>query len=321
MKILIIRFSSIGDIVLTTPVVRCLKKQMPDTEIHYLTKERFREITESNPYIDKVHLLKGELSECIKELKREKFDHIVDLHKNIRSLIVRARLKATATSFPKLNFKKWLLVKLKINLLPDIHIVDRYFKAVKKINIINDQQGLDYFLTEEYMQKARGYVSAFAEKYCAFVIGGTYYTKRYPKEKVVELINTISFPVVLLGGQQEADDAAYIENNAEKKVLNLCNKISLNESAAILQYSDMVISNDTGLMHIASALGKKLVSFWGSNVPAFGMYPNIKEHYIAEVRGLSCRPCSRLGKKKCPKGHFKCMLDIDQDAILKWISK
>lgn len=321
MKILIIRFSSIGDIVLTTPVVRCLKEQMPDAEIHFLTKAKFLEIPEGNPYIDKVHLLQDSLPECIRDLRKEKFDHIVDLHKNLRTFIVRFRLRVSVTSFPKLNLQKWLLVNFKINRLPELHIVDRYFDAVKKFQISNDQKGLNYFIPEESRKKAESYVSTFAERFCVFALAGTWFTKRYPKEKTVELINQLALPVVLLGGMQEKTDAEYIEQHTENKVLNLCGKLTLNESAAVVSLSEIVFLNDTGLMHIASAFKKKTVSFWGSNVPAFGMYPYHKDHYLGEVKGLSCRPCSKLGKKKCPKGHFKCMTDIDQEAILQWISK
>jgi ADP-heptose:LPS heptosyltransferase len=114
MKILIIRFSSIGDIVLTTPVIRCLKQQL-NAEIHYLTKPNFASILNSNPYIDKLHVLDKSLIAKAKELQPEKYDYVIDLHNNLRTLIFKTTLGVTAYAFPKLNFEKWLLVNFKIN--------------------------------------------------------------------------------------------------------------------------------------------------------------------------------------------------------------
>src|SRR6187402_3424184 len=149
MKILIIRFSSIGDIVLTTPVIRVLKTQLDGAEIHYATKKQFASIFQENPYIDKMHYLDGGLWEFIKVLRAENFDFIVDLHNNLRTRIVKTFLFVKASSFNKLNFKKWLMVKLKINKLPEIHIVDRYLEAAKELGVKNDLLGLDYFIPEK----------------------------------------------------------------------------------------------------------------------------------------------------------------------------
>ena len=149
MKFLIIRFSSIGDIVLTTPVIRCLKKQVPDAEIHYLTKSTYLQILSSNPYIDKVHYLEQSLQTIIAELKRENFDYIIDLHHNLRSMKVKDALKVKSYSFDKLNVSKWIYTSFKWNLLPDVHIVDRYMETVADFGVKNDGAGLDYFIAKE----------------------------------------------------------------------------------------------------------------------------------------------------------------------------
>jgi ADP-heptose:LPS heptosyltransferase len=145
MKILIIRFSSIGDIILTTPVVRCLKTQLDDVEIHYATKQNFKSIFEENPYIDKMHYLSGGLRDFIAGLKKEKFDYVIDLHHNLRSRIIKTALGVKSYSFNKLNWEKWLFVNLKINKLPNVHIVDRYLDTIKNLGVKNDSLGLDYF--------------------------------------------------------------------------------------------------------------------------------------------------------------------------------
>ncbi len=139
MKFLIVRFSSIGDIVLTTPVIRCLKQQLADSEVHFLTKKIFRSIIENNPNVDKHHLLDNDLDEVINDLKKENFDYIIDLHNNLRTLKVkRALRKVPSFSFNKLNIEKWLLTALKINVMPKVHIVDRYLETLKTFCVKND---------------------------------------------------------------------------------------------------------------------------------------------------------------------------------------
>src|SRR5262245_21716119 len=142
MKILILRFSSIGDIVLTTPVPRCVKTQLENVEVHYATKAQYRSILESNPYVDKVFLLGGNLNDLVSELRKEKYDVILDLHNNLRTRILKWKLGVKSYSFDKLNIEKWLMVNFKINKLPDVHIVDRYLETAKSLGVKNDALGL-----------------------------------------------------------------------------------------------------------------------------------------------------------------------------------
>ena len=314
-KVLLIRFSSIGDIVLTTPVVRCIKQQLPGSEVHFLTKKQFEPVLSSNPYIDKLWLYEGEFGKLIPELGDENFNFIVDLHKNQRSTLVKLRLGRPSGTFCKLNIRKWLMVNLKWDFLPHIHIVDRYFGAVKKPGVKNDGKGLDYFIPS-----ADEVVPAYPQ-FIAVVIGGKHNTKIFPPAKVAEVINKLDKPVILLGGMEDHARGEEILKLVSKPALNVCGTLNLNQSASLLRQSSAVMTNDTGLMHIAAALGKKIVSVWGNTIPGFGMYPYLPksspDQFMAEVKGLSCRPCSKLGFEECPKKHFRCMLDISADEIVK----
>ncbi|MEN9523864.1 MAG: glycosyltransferase, family 9 [Bacteroidota bacterium] len=308
MKILIIRFSSIGDIVLTSPVIRCLKQQLPNAEIHFATKSKFKNLIQHNPYIDKIHLLNDSIFELLAELKKEKFDLIIDLHHNLRTSIIKAFLPAKSYSFDKLNFEKWLMVNFKINLLPDIHIVDRYMNTVKKLGVKNDGNGLDFFITDEEDKFGFNYYNQ-NQSYTAFAIGGQFATKRLPKEKIVELINRQTEKVVLLGGKEDEFTANYILSNT-KNTESFCGKISFNQSASIVKYANKILTHDTGLMHVAAAYQKKIDIYWGNTTPQFGMYPYLKNQANFknfEVQNLRCRPCSKIGYAKCPKQHFNCM--------------
>lgn len=331
MKILVIRFSSIGDIVLTTPVIRCLKNQISDVEIHVLTKKKFSSLYKTNPYINKVYEYDNSLKKNIEELKLENYDYIVDLQKNKRSIRVTRALHKPHSSFPKLNFKKFLLTTFKINLMPDIHIVDRYFKAVEKLGVTNDYQGLDFFISEKNDYPLSDLPENFQKGYHAFVIGGTYKTKILPAVKIVEIIQKLNEPVILLGGPDDVERANEIlskisksqqlSNSATQQLISLVGKINLEQSASIVKKAKSVLTNDTGLMHIAAAFHKNIVSVWGNTVPELGMYPylpNEKEKcHIVECKDVKCRPCSKLGFKECPRKHFNCMMKINCDTVVE----
>lgn len=321
-KILIIRFSSIGDIVLTSPVIRCLQEQIKDVEIHFLTKKKFSSLVENNPYLTKVYAIEKNVSEVIFQLKAESYDHIVDLHKNLRSFQVILRLMKPYSSFNKLNFKKWLFVRFKAKVMPSVHIVDRYMKAVEKLGVVNNGNGLDFFILPADEIDTGLLPAPFNAGYVGFVIGGKHNTKILPVDKVVEICIGLNKPVILLGGSEDAHRGEVISQIPGLNVMNACGKYSLMQSASLVRQADFIITNDTGLMHIAAALRKPIVSVWGNTAPELGMYPYLKDEIpqlISEIKGLKCRPCSKIGFDKCPKGHFNCMREQDTEAIVNFI--
>jgi heptosyltransferase-2 len=327
-KFLIIRFSSIGDIVLTTPVIRCLKKQVPDAEIHFLTKESFRSVVEHNPYIDKLHVLAHSWELMIEELKEEDYDHIIDLHHNTKTLRLKKALKKKSFSFYKLNIQKYIYTAFKINLLPKLHIVDRYLKTVESFGVKNDGAGLDYFISKTEETKLVDIPASHHAGYIACVIGAAHSTKRWPVHKWKEFCSGMDHPIILLGGSEDAvngDEIAAVDN---VKVYNACGKFKLNESADLIRKSKLVISNDTGLMHIAAAFKKPVISLWGNTVPSFGMYPYYGNRFtdvqlfdVLQTNKLWCRPCSKIGYDKCPLGHFKCMEKITSQELRERVAQ
>jgi ADP-heptose:LPS heptosyltransferase len=326
MKVLIIRFSSIGDIVLTTPVIRCLKKQLPDVEVHYLTKAGFKAVLEANPYIDTLHYLQDDLNAVIAQLQQENFDYVIDLHHNVRTLRVKKALGKKAYSFNKLNIQKFLLTTIKLNTLPNVHIVDRYMDTVKELGVTNDGRGLDYFIPEKDKVKESDIPAGHLAGYIGVVIGAAHNTKKMPLHKLQELCSTIQYPIVLLGGKDDRENGELIAGVDRHRIYNACGKFNINESADLVRRAKLIITHDTGLMHIATAFKKTVISIWGNTVPEFGMYPYYGQlqpqlpkdklpYDIFEIRKLYCRPCSKIGYNKCPLGHFKCMEKISVPAI------
>jgi ADP-heptose:LPS heptosyltransferase len=323
-KILIIRLSSIGDIIWTSPVIRCVKNQLQDIELHYCTKIQYRTLVEANPYIDKIHYLEDDLSKLIRVLKKERFDHVVDLHKNIRTMLIKLRLGVSSTSYDKTWIQRFLLTKFQINFMPNCHVVDRYMGAVKKLGVKNDDRGLDLVIPPGEEVDIRSLPDPFRNGYTVYVIGGTGMTKILPFAKMVELCDRINRPVVLIGGKEDHErgemlkhffertemsapyEAGLNELNKKTIVFNGCGKYSIGQSASLVKQADYVFGHDTGLTHIAAAFKKTIFSIWGGTVPN-NFYPYGTRFYVLENTKLNCRPCSKSGRPDCPRGHFKCM--------------
>jgi ADP-heptose:LPS heptosyltransferase len=324
-KFLIIRFSSIGDIVLTTPVIRCLKKQVPDATIHFLSKKVFYPILASNPYIDHLHLMDEDLQEVIGNLKKEKFDYIIDLHHNLRTLRVKYAIGAKAISFEKLNIEKWLMVNFKWNRLPALHIVDRYLETVSSFGVRNDGQGLDYFLAESDRVHENDIPTPHQAGFIGIAIGGLHATKKLPLHKLTELCTKIEHPIILLGGKEDYADGSTIAEADPIKIYNSCGKFSINESADLVRRAKFIITHDTGLMHIAAAFKKPIISIWGNTIPEFGMYAYYGNIQIPnsqfQISNLACRPCSKIGFDQCPRKHFKCMELINVEELVSLVKE
>lgn len=313
-KVLVIRFSSIGDIVLTTPVIRCIKKQW-NAEIHFLTKRNYAPILEKNPCIYKMHF-KEEIS--INELKEENFDYIIDLQKNIQSLWLGWRIPGKYIDFNKINIQKWLLVNFKINYLPKKHLVDRYFDALHHEGIFDDGLGCDFFIN---LEKVTGEIYGLQHtQFDVIVLGAAHVTKRLSIKKVREILKLSERTVILMGGQDVSEMASILKKEYPA-LINRTGKDNIHESAFLLSCAQIVYTGDTGMMHISAALQKKTVVLWGNTIPDFGMYPYYDNRYpnksiSFENNTISCRPCSKLGYTVCPKGHFKCMEDLYLDPDL-----
>jgi len=291
-------------------------------------------VTEASPYIDQFHYLDKSLQNLIPALMSQQFDYIVDLHKNFRSWIVQYQLKVPVYAFQKLSWQKWLLTKTGINRMPAHHITLRSLAAVAPLGVVNDEQGLDYFIPEGKGIKSEDLPVSHRFGYIAIVIGASYATKKLPVPKLQELCQLIDYPIVLVGGiedQQEGDAIAFVDSI---KIYNACGKFSLHESADIVKQSKLVISHDTGLQYIACAFNKKVLAIWGGTSPKLAVEPyyganqlrmhsNEIAYHNFIVPNLSCQPCSNYGTKKCPKGHFKCMLLQDTHLIagtaMKWV--
>jgi ADP-heptose:LPS heptosyltransferase len=291
--------------------------------MHYLTKASFKGILEQNKHIDKLWTIEKSIKEVSLDLKKENFDLVIDLHKNLRTLSLKKRLGVPSKSFEKLNLQKWWLVRTKRDVLPDLHIVNRYFETVSHLGVKLDDKPCDfYILPENEVNLAEHNLSEKA--YLTVAVGAQFATKVLPTDSLIKILQEIKKPIVLLGGKEDTIKAQTIKEALEsQEIHDFCGKINLQQSASLVRQSACILSHDTGLMHIASCFFIPIVSVWGNTVPALGMFPytpKAKTTSIHEVQGLSCRPCSKIGFQECPKGHFDCMKKQDLKAIARDIN-
>jgi ADP-heptose:LPS heptosyltransferase len=320
MRLLFIRFSSIGDIVLASPAIRCAKMQIPGVEIHFLTKPSMKAVTEANPHIDCFHYLEKDLGTTINKLKAIQFDYVIDLHKNFRTFRIKQALGVPALTYKKLSWQKFLLTKMHWNFMPNRHISDRSVDTLAPLGVVNDGKGLDYFTPPAIQLQETALPTSHRNGYIALVIGASYASKKLPIEQLQDLCKQLNYPVVLIGGKEDALEGEQVASIDSQKIINACGKFNLHESALLVQQSKTVISHDTGFLYIACAYHKKAVAIWGATSPDLQVEPYypISEnamYYNAIVPNLSCQPCSNYGTKKCPKGHFNCMRQQDIAVI------
>ena len=312
-RILIVRFSSIGDIVLTFPVVAAVKSLYPNCKIDYVTKKSFKVLLEGCPAIDHVFLLQDSLQTLRREINFAQYDAILDLHNNIRSrMLLRFHLNKVFR-FPKNNFEKWLLTTLKIFPKQRKHVVERYLSTLSgleskwKIDTANNPYTIPS--SAQFDIQARFH---FAPKtYVSIAIGAQFATKRLPTDMLIDLVKKINGPVLLLGGEEDvASSKAILDACQGQNLISAVGVTNIHESAWLVKNTRALVTHDTGLMHIGASFDVPLHVIWGNTIRDFGMYPyrlEQEEVFHYEVADLSCRPCSKIGYQSCPKGHFSCM--------------
>lgn len=318
-KILIIRFNSIGDIVLTSPVVQALSDD--GYEVHYLCKKIYQDLLSAIPNITKAHLFDDNLTQTIKALLKEQFHYIIDLHNNYRSKKVARALKVRTHRLQKERIKLFLLTKLNFDVQPQDHIVDRFMKVASPLLSCEVKPHVALNITDPSIQKIDSLL--LPQAFVAISIGAAFYTKQIPIDKIVETINGLTMPVVLLGGKDDKNRSNEILSKCTVDIINLVGTISIVESAEVINRSKVLLTGDTGLMHIGAAIGTPVVAVFGSTHPLLGYTPyynNQASFSIIENKNLKCRPCTKQGRASCPKGHFSCMNGLTAQSIIKEIN-
>lgn len=306
-SILIIRLSSLGDILLSTPLIRTLKTRYAHIEIDIIVKRQYYDVIAHNPHLrNKYSFSSAKRKELMSELKKQNYDLIIDLQNNINSRKLTASLKGKTVRFKKRSVEKFLLVNTKINLLKDApQIPARYAAAIEGFDL--DDSGLD-------IVSASG-PSEFLltnENYIGICPGSRHFTKMWPLDYYVKLCRLLiknGWNILLFGGLTDRKICLEIKNQVPEAI-NLQNDDDILQTASNMILCMAIYCNDSGLMHTACAAEIPVIAFFGSTVKEFGFTPYKNKSIVLENESLSCRPCSHIGKSHCPKKHFKCMIDI-----------
>ncbi|VAX18690.1 Lipopolysaccharide core heptosyltransferase III [hydrothermal vent metagenome] len=315
-RVLIIRLSSLGDVLLTTPVIRSLKKNYPDLTIDFLIKKNFEAAIQLNPNIDSM-IIYNDSPELTAQLKENNYDLIIDLHNNFRTKKIVKQLGLPCYKFIKPNLEKFLLIHTKINLLKDKKTITvRYAEIIPEFQL--DDKGLELFIPENVHSELEGLSNVVG-----FAPGAFHYTKRWPIEYYAELGNKLNdegYTIVILGGESDKTICSDLQKMIPDS-LDLSNNNDLSQTAVHIKHCKVFICNDSGLMHTASAVGTPVISIFGSTVQEFGFAPYRIKSIVVENNELKCRPCTHIGKSKCPRGHFKCMKKITPDRLYEKFNK
>lgn len=324
---LIIRFSSIGDILLATPLLRCLRNMYPEARIDFLVKKEFRQVLSGNPHINNLIVFdkhaKGEIKRIRKQVKQTSYTHIVDIQSNIRSLLISGFQKTIRRSFSKHVFARTLLIRFGVNIYRNPQPVFlRYFEAVKKAGVYYDGEGTEVFPTENDFSTVRELIKNAgthqSQKFLIVAPGAQWENKRWPAEHFAAAADMFcadnKHVTILIGGPGDASISKKVELLMKTPCINLTAQTSLMGSAALLAMAELVFTNDTGMLHLSQAVKTPVVGVYGPTTRELGFYPLNDSGVAAEV-DLSCRPCTQKGLHNCPKGHHNCMLHVLPETV------
>ncbi|MGF6907555.1 glycosyltransferase family 9 protein [Fusobacterium sp. PH5-44] len=324
MKILIIRLSSIGDVILTTPIIKAFKEKYPDSQIDFLVLSQFKDAISGNPLINNIYLFDKEkndgykkIKEFSKELKKESYDYIFDLHNKFRSKIIRKNIGVKTYIYKKRKMWKSLLVKMHlIKYKVDNTIIKNYYGAFNDFDLDYKGEKLDFFFENFDLKKVESY-----KGYGVISPGASKNTKKWPAEYYGELAKKLFIkygkPIVIIGGKEDIESAKIIKEIAKEGVIDLTGQLSLKESGALLSQSKFLVCNDSAPFHISRSYSIINFVIFGPTSPEMFDFNESDNLIFAQEK---CSPCSLHGDKSCPKGHFKCMMNIKPETIFEKIT-
>jgi heptosyltransferase-2 len=322
--VLVVRFSAIGDILLTTPLLRAIRSRHPGARVAVLTKEPYVPLLSHNPHVSEVlSVAPGEGIRAIAQRVRGvRYSHLLDLHGNLRSLALRRLAPGPWRSYPKRRLERALLIAAKRDTYgAAVPVAERYFEAARELEVEPDFGPPDFYLAEDADRRAAERLEAAGlgreRPLVAIAPGAAHATKQWPPEHWIELIRRLrstGADVAILGGPDDAEVAELIARAAGEHVANLAGTLGLQETGAVIRRAEALVSGDTGVMHMATGVGTPVVALFGPTVRQFGFFPYRAPASVVEL-DLPCRPCSAHGSRRCPLGHHRCLREIVPDMV------
>jgi lipopolysaccharide heptosyltransferase II len=323
-NVLAVRFSSIGDVLLTTPLLRAIRRRYPHSRITVLTRPAYAPLLSDNPHVNQVLEASPNtpLTDLARQLRAERYSHLLDLHDSIRSRLLRLMVPGRWSTYPKHRLARSVLIYTKRNTYRDRRpVAERYFDAARGLGVAPDGDRPDFFLSPDAERETATWLARAGltnGRMLALAPGAAHATKRWPAEYWRVLVGRLleqGFGVTIVGGSGDAalgDSLAATE--AGGRVVNAAGQLGLQGTGAVLRRAMALVSGDTGVMHMAAAVGTPVVALFGPTVQPFGFFPYTRRSEVVEL-GLPCRPCSSKGGPRCPLGHHRCLRDITPEAV------
>jgi len=321
LRILCVRFSSIGDVLLTTPLVRALHRRHPDAELYFVTKQAMAPLVVENPHLTQVVELapRERITDLATRLRALGPTHALDLHGSLRSAALRLLVPCAWSGYSKRKIARTALIATKINIYgKSVPVPERYFEAARRarLDVEPDGRPPEFFLAptaRAHMTHWLAEVGLDQKPFAVIAPGAAHATKRWPLahwRALVGRMHDLGLGVVAVGGPEDRE----LANALGDRVISVAGEFTLQETGACLSRATVVVSGDTGVMHMATGVGTRVVALFGPTVEPFGFYPYTKQATVLE-RDLSCRPCSAMGTERCPLGHHRCLRDIAPDQV------
>lgn len=331
--ILVVRFSAIGDILLTTPLLRAIRTRHPGARLAYLTKEQYVPLVSENPNVNEVFGIREEdgLRAIAATIRTVRYSHLLDLHGNLRTLGLRAIARGPWRSYGKRRLERQVLITTKRDLYPAATpVAERYFEAAAELDLAVDGRPPDFFLAPEAEARAEERLAALGlgagRALVAIAPGAAHATKRWPADGWIRLARRLvgtGADVVVLGGPDDAELAKHIVSGVrarlasgeERRVAGTAGLLGLQETGAVIKRAAALVSGDTGVMHMATGVGTPVVALFGPTVRQFGFFPYRADRSAVIELPLECRPCSAHGGPACPLKHHRCLRTIAPETV------
>jgi len=325
LRVLLVRFSSIGDILLTTPLVRALRRRHPDAELIYVTKRAMVPLVADNPHLTQVIALEPEepIAQLARRLRALQPSHGLDLHGSLRSAALRLLVRCRWSGYAKRKLARTALVAAKLDLYRGrVPVAERYFEAARRLDVhpADAADAPQFFIGAAARERAGRWLAERgleleegSAPLAALAPGAAHATKRWPIahwQALAERLRAAGYRLVVLGGPEDRGAARQLGPLAE----SAAGEFTLQETGACLARAKVLVSGDTGVMHMATGVGTPVVALFGPTVQAFGFFPYRARATVLE-QNLSCRPCSTMGTARCPLGHHRCLVDLLPDQV------
>ncbi len=333
-KVLIIQTAFIGDVVLVTPLIRAVRQALPDSELHVMIIPAVRNLIETNPHVDELVVFDKRnrdsgwrgLARVIKNIRSQKYDLLLVPHRSIKSALI-ARLSGAGVRVGFSNSSGAYLYKVRVPYRQDIHEVERNLSLLRAVGFSVQSTGPEVFADDHDRQIVdhllQNHKISTDDKIVALAPGSVWATKRWPKEYFTELIGLLAATpgrLLLLGGEKDRALCDEIASSSNGAAIFVAGQLSLRQSAELLRRCQVLISNDSAPMHLASAAGTPVVALFGPTIPAFGFYPYGEQHTVIE-KELACRPCGIHGGRRCPLNTHQCMKDLLPQQVFQVLKR